>query len=173
MKHIGAKRESARRKYAALLFASSLWLWTGTYAATNDMVNLPGYIALPVTNVVFNVGPPQNFFGDGPTCSVVQSPKKKIKQFIQTNAEIDKKWLHGKLSVRKRHLGVLEWLERWIKVDGIYEELDQVINFEAIKKRNLHYRVEYQEDQTDMITNARMWILLPKRELIIYICYDT
>jgi hypothetical protein len=171
-----------RKYFTFILFLSTTIV---LYADANidkkkaNRIALPAYIGFRVDQVIYESASAPQFMGDGFGAYIVKVEKESLAKFIKENISIDRRWTHGSLQIYKRNLGVLVWLEEWMDVHKVKKEINNAYDLKKLKHEKDIYHISITKWESKdgfvegSLTNATMFFILPKENIVIMFNEDT
>ena len=138
-----------------------------------EAVPLPGTYAMPVSKLLYSSEKPteNNFMGDGFSAYVVSVDKNDMQWFLENLTGSTWDWRKGEFY--PGHMDAYRWVMEWMG-DEEKVEFAKVVDMAAlIKKSSIIHRQDVEENSSGKISNVRMWVIDPDKNIIVFLNEDT
>ena len=149
-----------------------------------NKIAVPARVGFKVEKVLYHYSESSNFQGDGFTAYIVRVDGESLKRFIKENVPIstlsvENSWTHGSLQSYARYLKIFEWLEECMEGKKVKDKINKVYSLKKIKELQVIYHLSVTEWQSNgsqiegILTNATMYIIVPKDNIVMMFNQDT
>ncbi len=165
-----------------LLLLNNSYIYSETNKTNKiNSIILPSASFINAKKVLLNYDSRRTFLlGDGFSCKIIEGYSSEINYFIkninETNDFMESRWFKYPIAKSFDDKKIIEWLMGWAKIDKIAKKINAIINVkELIVNENIYYKTisKYQNTDKKDITDAWMWIIIPNKNIIIYLNCNT
>lgn len=136
-------------------------------------VKLPGAFAMPVSELLYSSEKPSvnNFFGDGFCAYVVRVDQDDMRWFVENLTGDIRDARRGKFL--PGNMPAYDWVMEWVTAQDKAKLFSTVDIDSLIKKKTILHRQEVEKNSSRLISNARIWIVDPDQNIIVFLNADT